>query len=242
MLDLWISHVWLSHLTVSAVMLLDLLASELHVDESTRFMGEIGRQKFRIWNSIQISSMFHYSLNPAGPLFDVNNPAQRLDSTDGEYVEVIHTETTSFGIGAPIGHANFYINGGFNQPGCTRKYFLFNICKKNLWVHREFQFFHVLTVDHSNYTLNHSNRIAYGADSAPTWMRWNETLVQLLAVTAWVVNLPTIASTWEESSHLTQPGRRRLAWDHSKRLVYELIKFFRHRRIMIFSFFLSTKR
>lgn len=60
-------------------------------------------------------------MNPAGPLFDVGNPATRLDFTDAEYVEVIHTETGTFGIAAPIGHANFYANGGANQPGCVRK-------------------------------------------------------------------------------------------------------------------------
>lgn len=42
-------------------------------------------------------------MNPAGPLFDVNNPAERLDSSDAEYVEVIHTEMNNFGIGVPIG-------------------------------------------------------------------------------------------------------------------------------------------
>lgn len=42
-------------------------------------------------------------MNPAGPLFDVNNPAERLDASDAEYVEVIHTEMNTFGIGAPIG-------------------------------------------------------------------------------------------------------------------------------------------
>jgi Lipase len=31
------------------------------------------------------------SLDPAGPLFSLNNPAQRVASTDGVYVEVIHT-------------------------------------------------------------------------------------------------------------------------------------------------------
>lgn len=55
-------------------------------------------------------------MNPAGPLFDVNNPAERLDASDAEYVEVIHTEMTTFGIGVPIGHANFYANSGTNQP------------------------------------------------------------------------------------------------------------------------------
>lgn len=59
-------------------------------------------------------------MNPAGPLFDVNNPAERLDFTDAEYVEVIHTESSTFGIEAPIGHVNFYPNGGHSQPGCIR--------------------------------------------------------------------------------------------------------------------------
>ncbi|CRK91001.1 CLUMA_CG004689, isoform A [Clunio marinus] len=73
-----------------------------------------------------------FGLNPAGPLFDVNNPADRLDSTDAEYVEVIHTESGTFGIGTPIGHANFYINGGTNQPGCFT-----NTCDHN----RSFELF-----------------------------------------------------------------------------------------------------
>lgn len=70
-------------------------------------------------NIFKISKSF--SLNPAGPLFNVNNPAERLDASDAEYVEVIHTEVGTFGIGSPIGHADFFPNGGANQPGCTCK-------------------------------------------------------------------------------------------------------------------------
>lgn len=44
-------------------------------------------------------------LDPAGPLFDANNPVNRLDQNDAQYVEVIHTDTQSFGIGAAIGDA-----------------------------------------------------------------------------------------------------------------------------------------
>lgn len=57
-------------------------------------------------------------LDPAGPLFDANNPVNRLDRGDAEYVEVIHTDTNSFGIAFPIGHADFYPNGGTGMPGC----------------------------------------------------------------------------------------------------------------------------
>lgn len=60
-------------------------------------------------------------LDPAGPLFDANNPRNRLDSTDADYVEVIHSDTRNFGIGAVIGHADFFPNNGSNQPGCLSK-------------------------------------------------------------------------------------------------------------------------
>lgn len=47
-------------------------------------------------------------LDAAGPLFDINNPANRLDYWDAEYVEAIHTDTAQLGIGYPIAHADFY--------------------------------------------------------------------------------------------------------------------------------------
>lgn len=56
-------------------------------------------------------------MDPAGPLFDVNNPNTRLDFRDAEYVESIHTNTV-FGIGATISHVDFFPNNGDFQPGC----------------------------------------------------------------------------------------------------------------------------
>ena len=56
-------------------------------------------------------------MDPAGPLFDLNNPAARLDFSDANYVESIHTDTV-FGIGATISHVDFFPNNGNNQPGC----------------------------------------------------------------------------------------------------------------------------
>lgn len=60
-------------------------------------------------------------MDPAGPLFDANSPINRLASTDAEYVEVIHTDTQQLGIAFPIGHADFYPNGGTGMPGCFSK-------------------------------------------------------------------------------------------------------------------------
>lgn len=59
-------------------------------------------------------------LDPAGPLFSVNTPSERLDAGDAEYVEAIHTNGGIWGsgIGAPIGHVDFFPNGGSIQPGC----------------------------------------------------------------------------------------------------------------------------
>uniref|UniRef100_A0A182M2A1 Lipase domain-containing protein n=1 Tax=Anopheles culicifacies TaxID=139723 RepID=A0A182M2A1_9DIPT len=57
-------------------------------------------------------------LDPAGPLFSSKEPKTRLDRTDAEYVEVIHTNGGALGMYDPIGTADFYPNGGKHQPGC----------------------------------------------------------------------------------------------------------------------------
>lgn len=63
------------------------------------------------------------ALDPAEPLFTDTDPIVRLDRTDANYVDVIHTDTVPFtsgglGMRMPIGHVDFYPNGGFNNPGC----------------------------------------------------------------------------------------------------------------------------
>lgn len=56
-------------------------------------------------------------LDPASPFFD-NDPGSSLDATDATFVDVIHTSAGFLGQPGPIGHADFYPNGGSQQPGC----------------------------------------------------------------------------------------------------------------------------
>lgn len=63
-------------------------------------------------------------LDPAGPLFETQDPRSRLDSTDAQFVDVIHSNGENLilgGLGSwqPLGHVDFYPNGGRMQKGCT---------------------------------------------------------------------------------------------------------------------------
>lgn len=63
-------------------------------------------------------------LDPAGPLFESQHPKARLDSTDAEFVDVIHSNGENLilgGLGSfqPMGHVDFYPNGGRVQSGCS---------------------------------------------------------------------------------------------------------------------------
>ncbi|XP_023947933.1 pancreatic triacylglycerol lipase [Bicyclus anynana] len=64
-------------------------------------------------------------LDPAQPCFQTSNRVERLDDTDADFVDVIHTNgrllhRIGFGLPDPIGHADFYPNGGMQQPGCKQ--------------------------------------------------------------------------------------------------------------------------
>lgn len=66
----------------------------------------------------------YLGLDPAGPLFESQDPRARLDQTDAEFVDVIHSNGENLilgGLGSwqPLGHVDYYPNGGRMQKGCS---------------------------------------------------------------------------------------------------------------------------
>lgn len=87
--------------------------------------------------------------DPAGPLFSANRPDGRIDANDGTYVECIHTNGPTLGIGlgigSPICDADYFPNGGRSQPGC-----LLDTCNHS----RAVDFYGEYSIQIQNFQLN----------------------------------------------------------------------------------------
>ena len=66
----------------------------------------------------------YLGLDPARPGFDHEDPVGRLDQSDADFVDVIHTDAGTtlmkggLGLERRCGHVDFYPNGGESQHGC----------------------------------------------------------------------------------------------------------------------------
>ena len=63
-------------------------------------------------------------IDPAGPLYYEKAVDDKLDAGDGDIVIAIHSNGGDIlhgeaGYLDPVGHIDFYPNGGRHQPGCT---------------------------------------------------------------------------------------------------------------------------
>ncbi|XP_077295951.1 pancreatic lipase-related protein 2-like [Arctopsyche grandis] len=56
------------------------------------------------------------AFDPAFPLW--GSGSQRIRPSDANYVEIIHSNGGNLGLEEPVGHNDFYPNGGKSQPGC----------------------------------------------------------------------------------------------------------------------------
>ncbi|KAJ8713669.1 hypothetical protein PYW07_014039 [Mythimna separata] len=72
-------------------------------------------KNYRLQTGMNISRIT--GLDPSGPCFRNLGPEDRLDQTDADFVDVIETNIDGYGMAAPVGHVNFYVNGGEFQPG-----------------------------------------------------------------------------------------------------------------------------
>ncbi|XP_048000848.1 phospholipase A1-like isoform X2 [Leguminivora glycinivorella] len=55
-------------------------------------------------------------LDPSGPCFKTMPLEHRLNPSDAEHIEIVHTNIDGFGTPEPLGHVDFYANGGEYQP------------------------------------------------------------------------------------------------------------------------------
>lgn len=63
------------------------------------------------------------AIDPASPYFENKHIDRRIDPTDADFVDVIHTDSKTlqvngFGTVQPMGDVDFFPNGGYSQVGC----------------------------------------------------------------------------------------------------------------------------
>lgn len=63
------------------------------------------------------------ALDPAKPMFENKGPGGRVDKTDAQNVQAVHTCSGLLGLDISIGTSDFFANDGRHQPGCTNDMF-----------------------------------------------------------------------------------------------------------------------
>ncbi|KAB0799766.1 hypothetical protein PPYR_07646 [Photinus pyralis] len=89
------------------------------IPEKTHVIGfSLGAHVAGIGAQMQSAKVLRITgLDPAGPMFINTAENQRLDKSSAKNVDIIHTSRA--GVSSPVGHADFYVNGGKVQPNCS---------------------------------------------------------------------------------------------------------------------------
>ncbi|XP_016836798.1 pancreatic lipase-related protein 2-like [Nasonia vitripennis] len=94
-------------------------------------------------------------LDPAQPCFISVEQNARLDKSDADFVDIIHTQTghgngiNAFGLENPVGHIDFYVNGGVMQPECEAKSIFYTEINKMICSHNLANYFYAETAGYS---------------------------------------------------------------------------------------------
>ncbi|XP_077493290.1 pancreatic triacylglycerol lipase-like [Amblyomma americanum] len=117
-------------------------------------------------------------LDPAGPLFYRMHPDVRLDPSDANFVDVIHSDASlpyllleGFGVDQMVGHLDFYPNNGNNQPGCQKYNFRKFVDEGGLieGVRRLSSCDHIRSLDYYMESITRDMRCLPVAVSCPSW-------------------------------------------------------------------------
>ncbi|XP_054708873.1 pancreatic lipase-related protein 2-like [Uloborus diversus] len=106
--------------------------------------------------------------DPAEPYFQNMPPSVRLDPTDADFVDVIHSDATDimfigFGMSHKVGHIDFFPNNGRNQPGCkTDKFKSFITEGLNEGARRFAACNHQRSLDFMQHTINYKKIVPVG--------------------------------------------------------------------------------
>lgn len=100
--------------------LIDSLMQNIYTKDDIHIIGfSLGAHvSGMIANYVQTKLAHITGLDPAKPGFTTPFTKYKLDSSDADFVDVVHTDGLARGIYTALGDVDFYLNGGFNQPGC----------------------------------------------------------------------------------------------------------------------------
>lgn len=95
-----------------------------------RITGKECLEQNKYSREFKIIIFLFQGLDPAGPGYNSDVPTMyRLDPSDAQLVDIIHTNMRVLSLSQPQGHLDFYPNGGRFQPGCPNMY---DLCKFKL--------------------------------------------------------------------------------------------------------------